>query len=136
MNQVNVSPSRYQTVMVVDDNEIDRYIAEGVIIKNRFAGKVIIAESAADALSFIEAHADKPGELPQVIFLDINMPEMNGFEFLDRYEKLPEQVKKNCIIMMLTTSLDENDRRSASENKYVSMFLNKPLNKEKLETVK
>ena len=136
MNQVNVPPSRYQTVMVVDDNEIDRYIAEGVIIKNRFSEKVIVAESAADALSFIEAHADKPGELPQVIFLDINMPEMNGFDFLDRYEKLPGQVKKNCIIMMLTTSLDSSDKKAASENKYVSMFLNKPLNKEKLEMVK
>ena len=136
MNQVNVPPSRYQTVMVVDDNEIDRYIAEGVIIKNRFSEKVIVAESAADALSFIEAHADKPGELPQVIFLDINMPEMYGFDFLDRYEKLPGQVKKNCIIMMLTTSLDSSDKKAASENKYVSMFLNKPLNKEKLEMVK
>ena len=136
MNQVNVPPSRYQKVMVVDDNEIDRYIAEGVIIKNRFSEKVIVAESAADALSFIEAHADKPGELPQVIFLDINMPEMNGFDFLDRYEKLPGQVKKNCIIMMLTTSLDSSDKKAASENKYVSMFLNKPLNKEKLEMVK
>lgn len=127
--------ARFKTVMVVDDNEIDRYVAENVIRKTRFSEKVVSAESAMDALTYIEEHQEDTSELPEVIFLDINMPEMSGFDFLKRYENLPDTVKKNCIIMMLTTSLDTTDKETAKENKYVSAFLNKPLSKDKLDSL-
>ena len=125
--------ARYKTVMVVDDNDIDRYVAENVILKTQFSEKVVSADSAMDALTYIEEHQENIDELPEVIFLDINLPEMNGFDFLERYENLPEVIKKNCIIMMLTTSLDTTDKELASGNRYVSAFLNKPLNKDKLD---
>jgi len=129
----NSEQYKYKKVMVIDDNEIDRYVAELVMEKNLFAQKVVCIESGRDALDYLFALEGNPEEVPQLIFLDINMPEMNGFEFLIEYEKLSESIKNNCIIMMLTTSLHEEDRIKAKENKYVFKFLNKPLSKDKLD---
>jgi len=127
--------NKYKKVMVIDDSEIDRYVAEMVMRNFAFAEEVICMESAQDALEYLAGMENKPEELPHLIFLDINMPEMNGFDFLNAYGQLSESIKKNCIIMMLTTSLDEEDRIKSTQNEYVCKFLNKPLDKEKLDKV-
>jgi CheY-like chemotaxis protein len=123
---------KYKNVMVVDDNQIDLYIAEMVMMTTRFAERVTCVSSAREALAHLKPLYEKPEELPNLIFLDINMPEMTGFDFLEEYEHLPENVRKKCIIMMLTTSLDENDRKQAETNQFVKRFLNKPLDRDKL----
>ena len=123
---------KYKKVMVVDDNQIDLYIAEMVMATTKFAEQVICVGSAKEALDYLKPLHDRPDELPLLIFLDINMPEMTGFDFLDEYKNLPENIRKKCIIMMLTTSLDESDRKQAEENVFVQRFLNKPLDREKI----
>src|SRR6185295_7058648 len=89
----------YKKVMVIDDNEIDRYIAERYIKKYGFADEVILKESAKQALQYLKANQHRPEELPNLIFLDIRMPEIDGFGFLEQYRELPESLKSNCIIM-------------------------------------
>jgi len=123
----------YKRVMVIDDNQIDRYIATRNIQKYRFAEEVIAKESARTALEFLKLLSEDVEKLPQLIFLDIRMPEIDGFGFLEEYEKLPEEVKTKCVVMMLSTSLNEGDHEKAKNNKYVKRFLNKPLDKEKIE---
>ena len=129
----NSNPKKFKKVMVIDDNEIDRYIANRNITKYDFAEEVITMESSRGALSFLGSLKDTPDQLPQLIFLDIRMPEIDGFGFLEEYEKLPDSVKQNCIIMMLTTSLNPTDHERAANNPYVSKFLNKPLDKDKID---
>ena len=131
MDQSNTKPT-YKKVMIVDDNEIDRYVASRNIKKYSFAEEVITKESANSALAYLLSLAGTPEDLPQLIFLDIRMPEIDGFGFLEAYEKLPDAVKINCIIMMLSTSLNPDDHQRAVSNKFVNRFLNKPLDKEKL----
>jgi CheY-like chemotaxis protein len=123
---------KYKNVMVVDDNQIDLYIAEMVMMTTRFAEKIVCVGSAKEALDYLRPLYESPDELPNLIFLDINMPEMTGFDFLNEYRHLPENIRKKCIIMMLTTSLDERDRKQAAENEFVKRFLNKPLDQDKL----
>ena len=126
----------YKKVMIIDDNQVDRYIAESYIKKYNFAGEIVLKDSAKSALEYLESLKNNPDDLPQLIFLDIRMPVLDGFGFLEEYESLPETIKVNCIIMMLSTSLDPEDHEKAKNNKYVNRFLNKPLNREKLETLK
>ncbi|MCF6405040.1 response regulator [Chitinophaga filiformis] len=125
----------FEKVMVVDDAEIDRFLAKKVLTKHAFAREVLPLDSATDALSYLEENQENKDALPDLIFLDINMPKMNGFDFLEEYKKLPEAVKKKCIIVMLSSSLLPEDRELAMNNPYVCQFLNKPLTGDKLKDV-
>jgi CheY-like chemotaxis protein len=125
----------HKKVMIVDDNEVDLYIAQRVIEKYSFAEEVILMDSAMEALEYLTANAGNPEMIPDLVFLDVNMPEMNGFEFLDAYTKLPENIKESCIIMMLTTSVHEEDKERADKNPYVRNYLNKPLDEDKLKAL-
>lgn len=125
----------FRKIMVIDDNQIDRYIAEKTIRKYRFSDDVLSMPSAIDALKYLSA-TENHSSLPEVILLDINMPEMNGFEFLGKYAELPEAIRNNTTVFMLSTSLNEDDIRTAGQNPYVQKFLNKPLNEETLNIIR
>lgn len=124
---------KHKQVMVIDDNHIDRYLCERVSQKYGFAEKVISMESARSALDYLISLKENPDQLPALIFLDINMPAMTGFDFLDEYNELPENIKQSCIIVMLTTSSNPDDKERASNNKYVKGYLSKPLNEDKIK---
>ena len=125
----------YHKVMIVDDAKIDRFLAEKVISKHSFAEEVVSVDSAIRALDYLTNYTEDEEALPDLIFLDINMPEMNGFEFLAEYKKLPENIKRKCIIVMLSSSLHPEDKELALQSPYVCQFLNKPLTKQKLQDV-
>lgn len=125
----------FEKVMVVDDAEIDRFLAKKVLTKHAFAKEVLPLDSATNALNYLSENQENREALPDLIFLDINMPKMNGFDFLEEYKKLPEAVKKKCIIVMLSSSLLPEDRELAMNNPYVCQFLNKPLTGDKLKDV-
>jgi CheY-like chemotaxis protein len=122
---------RHKKVMVIDDSHIDRFIAERIISKSNFSEHTILMSSAIDALKYLSS-LENQDDLPQVIFLDIRMPEMDGFEFLKRYSDLPDQLKRNCIIAMISSSADINDHKRAKESPYVYCFMEKPLSNEQL----
>lgn len=124
-----------ERIMVVDDTYIDRFIVERLVKKIGFSRKVISMESAMDALNYLRQHADQPTELPRIIFLDIRMPEMDGFGFLASYELLPDTVKENCTLIMLSSSLNPDDLQRVEDNRYVNRFISKPLDREKLENI-
>ncbi len=114
---------------------MDRYIAERAIKKNNFSEEILSLEGAQDALDYLLEHADMEDALPEIIFLDIRMPGLDGFDFLDRFEKLPDGAKKRIIIIMLTSSLNEDDHKKAMNNKFVRQFINKPLSPEELNNI-
>jgi response regulator RpfG family c-di-GMP phosphodiesterase len=72
---------------------------------------------------------------PTVLFLDINMPKLTGWEFLEKYEALSDEVKTNTNIYMLSSSLDRRDKARATTNKYVQGFIAKPLDFETIISI-
>ncbi|MBO9584512.1 MAG: response regulator [Flavobacterium sp.] len=125
----------YRKILVVDDNPTDRFIAKKMIEKCNFAQEVILTESAYQALEHLKELEDEPNSLPEFIFLDINMPGMNGYEFLEQYSKFSDAVKSKSKILMLTTSLHPDDIKRAESNPLVARFINKPISKDKLEMI-
>ncbi len=131
MAQAN-SIFKHQRAMVIDDSRIDRFVAERIIKRFFFAEEVLLMESAISALDYLQA-LENTDDLPEVIFLDIRMPVMDGFGFLDSYNTLSDKVKRNCIIAMISSSADVNDHLRARSSQYVACFMEKPLDKEKLD---
>lgn len=122
-----------ELVLLIDDNEADNYFHEEVIKDAEFSKRVVIRDSGVEALKYLTTEVDGKFPKPDLIFLDINMPKMNGWEFLERYEKLSELQKSDIILVMLTTSLNPGDRERAEEIDSIHDFINKPLSVELLQ---
>ncbi len=128
--------STFKRVMIVDDTKIDRYLAAYVMQKNNFAVEIIEYDMAAKALDFFQTNKDNPEVFPEIIILDIRMPQMDGFEFLERISLLPEFINNSCCIVMLSSSLSPADHDRANNNPIVKKFINKPLDKDNLKEIK
>lgn len=129
------SAVRYQTVMLVDDNELDNFINKKLLENEQFATNVYVHQSASAALEDLKKLAATPDKLPQIIFLDIMMPGIDGFGFLEEFDKLQMDVRNKAKIIMLSTSESFKDLNRANQSKYVHKFLNKPLNKPVLDAI-
>jgi len=121
---------KLKCIMLIDDNADDNFFHERVIRKNQAAETVITEQSAEAALDYLKTSKDIR---PDLIFLDINMPGMNGWEFLQEYNQLDKHLQGEVIVVMLTTSEDPDDHMKASNMTFD--FKTKPLTKEMLEEV-
>jgi CheY-like chemotaxis protein len=110
--------------IIIDDRELDCYIAEKLIKKTGLSTGTELFYDAVSALEFIEALA--PKDQMTVILLDIMMPVMNGFQFIEAFEKFPHEIKKNYSIIPITTSLNKNDINKISHYESVTGVLKKP----------
>lgn len=129
----------YEQVMLIDDNELDNFINEKILETNHFAKKIFINTSAKSALEFltnIAAIGENCDEIyPEVIFVDINMPLMDGFQFIEHFKKdLEEKVHKPKLVI-LTSSVYHEDKQKAKDISPDIIFLNKPLTKDVLSKI-
>jgi CheY-like chemotaxis protein len=126
---------KFENVMIVDDNIIDLYITKRLIIKNNFGKKVLEYTAADEAIKYLQDHQESMIMLPQVIFLDIYMPVMSGFEFMLVFDKLPSAFKNNCKVFITSSSIDENDIARSDSDKNITAFREKPITKEFLNSI-
>lgn len=116
------------TILLIDDDAPTNFLNSIIIKKSNICAHVEVKDSALKALEWLKNNDSKP----DLIFLDINMPMMSGWEFLQEYDKLPKEQQENTELVMLTTSLNPKDKERAALHKSVSYFLNKPLTIEKV----
>ncbi|MGL2967177.1 response regulator [Flavobacterium sp. XGLA_31] len=120
-------------VLLIDDNEIDNFISNHVIQKTKIAEKITVKGSAVEALEYLEAVKDDSDAFPDLIFLDIAMPIMDGFGFLEEIGKFPKPQEKKCVVVMLSSSNNRNDIARAMDFDVVIDFFTKPLRIEMVE---
>ncbi|RZL49266.1 MAG: response regulator [Pedobacter sp.] len=127
--------SSVKKVMMIDDNEIDLKINGKLISITKLFDEIIVCHSAEEALAYLTKHAQNVEKLPNFILLDIQMPEMNGFEFLDEFKKLPKNITEKCPVAMLSSTLDYGDIKRAEANRFVIKLLKKPLSTQELASL-
>ena len=125
---------KLKCILLIDDNPDDNFYHERVINKLNAAEKVLSKTSAKEALDFLKEKKDV-AEPPELILLDINMPGMDGWDFLIEYEKLDPKLKSRVVVVMLTTSQNPDDKKRAESMGVISDFKTKPLTKESLEEI-
>ena len=119
--------------IVIDDDACNNQIVQITLKKYAAADDVKTFISAVDALKFIsQTTQNKDCTYTSIILLDINMPGMSGWEFLDIYDSFDETIKECFVIYMLSSSIDINDIDRSKKNKYVKGYLVKPLFKDKI----
>lgn len=124
---------KLNSILLVEDDEAINFISQMVIKKLDCANHVQVAWNGADALDYIKQCGEQACEPPELILLDINMPGLNGWEFLEEYCKLKQ--KEQVVVVMLTTSLNPDDKKRADSNPVIAAFKNKPLTPAVMEEI-
>lgn len=120
---------------LIDDDELCNYLTANILQSNDFCHEVKSFTNAQEALAELEISVEK-GAFPDLIFLDLNMPILDGWGFLKAYRNFPEGVKENCSLFILSSSVDEGDINKSKLYEDVRDFISKPLNKMSLEVIK
>ena len=124
--------NKLKLVLLVDDLDADNYYHKVVLRNLDCAEQVAVAMNGQKALEFLTTKVGNEFPKPDLIMLDINMPVMDGWEFLAAYEKLPADLRDGIVMMMVSTSLNEDDHENARQSDSIRDFIPKPLSEEKL----
>lgn len=116
-----------EILCVVDDDKIFTYLLKRLIEKAKVAREIIFFENGRDALDYLASHKEDALKLPQLILLDINMPILDGWQFLSEYGKLKPDVPQPISICMMSSSSEVEDYNRAMDSGYVMDYLQKPV---------
>jgi CheY-like chemotaxis protein len=125
-------PFPFKKVLLVDDSEADNYLHRRSLQKSQFAEQIEVRYSAEEALTYLSTPVAGHYPCPDLILLDVNMPGMNGWEFIEAYAQLPPAQQGHALMVMVSTSLNPEDQTWASQNSFISGFLPKPLDAHRL----
>ncbi|MEO8516884.1 MAG: response regulator [Flavobacterium sp.] len=113
------------TILLIEDNAIDQLVTKQLLKKVLDVPEINVANNGKEGMLWLSNYR-YDSDHPLIILLDIQMPEMNGLEFLNEYEKLSKELKQETQIFMLTSSLDSEEIKRINGNNHVTGFLSKP----------
>jgi len=121
-------------IMIIDDDEVDTYTSKRIVNENSFASEIITAASVKEAMNYLSGHRSN---LPEMIFLDLNMPGLNGLDFLESFGTFTPAEKNSTSIVLLTSVLNSNTdiSKKATTHPLVKHVIEKPLTFAKLNGI-
>jgi len=125
---------RVDKTVLIDDSDIDLFIQRRFLEVYNFSEELLQYKSAEEALNWLRKLTTEPA--PDIIFLDLNMPEVDGFDFLKDFSQLPDNITGKSKIVVLTSSNSSKDRDQVFENKNVIQFITKPLKQSDIEALR
>ena len=122
-------------LIIVDDSTFDLKINSSIATHARVFEKILCFSAAAKALDFLAENIHNPDVFPQIILLDIQMPEMDGFEFIKQFDRFSDEFKKKSKVIMLSSTDDLGDITRAESDKNILTLLKKPLQLQQFKAV-
>ncbi|TXC81827.1 response regulator [Luteibaculum oceani] len=125
----------YTGFAIIDDDQLFRHILKAQLNKILEQEKSVLSfENGKEAIQYLQDNLPQLGDvvIPKVVFLDINMPIMNGWEFLDEFKKMKDLITEQITIYMITSSVDRRDEKRAGEYSEVNKFVVKPVTSNQL----
>ncbi|MGB0432105.1 MAG: response regulator [Bacteroidia bacterium] len=117
---------------IIDDDEIFRFIMKKHIKNQNLAENILCFENGQDAIEYMKTNRLENDSLPDVIFLDINMPVMDGWDFVDEYNELKKNIVKDATVFMISSSVDDRDISRAHDSDVITEYVAKPVDKERI----
>lgn len=127
--------ARFGNILLVEDDPITVMVCDRIIKMSGFSDVVLSKQNGQDAIDHLQTIINASGQMPDIIFLDINMPVMNGWDFLLEFEKVKLQLTTIPRIFILSSTVDPEDYKKAAEFTTVEGFISKPLTQEHLKSV-
>lgn len=124
---MDLSPPKCTLLIIIDDSTFDLRINSGIAKHTHLFQKIMCFPAAREALDFLIEHIHDQQIFPHLILLDIQMPEMDGFEFIKQYDRFPQSFKKNSRVVMLSSTDDLRDIAKAETDSNIIKLLKKPL---------
>lgn len=123
------------TLTLIDDDEIFVFLTKITIEQTKLVNKVRVFDNGLDAINFIRDNMSDPEMLPEIIFLDLSMPIMDGWQFLEQFTKVCPQLGRKITIYICSSSISAQDIERAKLISEVTDYIIKPLTKDKLVDV-
>jgi two-component system, NarL family, nitrate/nitrite response regulator NarL len=123
-----------EKTLLIDDSEIDLFIQKRLLEHYHFANELVTYRSAGEALEWLQNNCENG--VPEIIFLDLNMPEIDGFAFMENFKTLPKSIIQNSRIVVLTSSDNQRDRQHVMAEKSVIQYITKPLKNTDIEELR
>ncbi|RTY95874.1 response regulator [Flavobacterium sp. GT3R68] len=124
--------NRIKLLTIIDDDEVFVFLTTKAIEKTNIVDKVTVFHNGKQALTFFEQNFNKPELLPEIILLDLFMPVMDGWQFLEEFIKIQPRFEKKIVVYVITSSISPIDAKKAKTITQISDFIVKPVTKEKL----
>ncbi|MFV8351523.1 response regulator [Flavobacterium sp. XS1P32] len=126
---------KIETFCIVDDDDIYQFTTSLLLKKTDLVNKIIVFSNGLKAINFLKDEMGNKENIPDVLFLDINMPVMDGWEFLEEYLLIKPMMPKKVVIYMVSSSVDEKDVLKAKSISALSGYMVKPISSQNIMEV-
>jgi CheY-like chemotaxis protein len=122
-------------LVFIDDDPIDHFLMKHILRGKNYFDTTTYTIYGSLVLDYIEEHKSDPEKLPDMIFVDLNMPLFSGWDFLKRMEQMQNEISKDIPVFVISSSLRPDDMATSSKYSFVQDFISKPVNSEEIERI-